>query len=508
MLPASDLLAAMLRPEFYPHPCGEIRLLQTHISWVFLTDELAYKIKKPVNFGFLDFSTLARRRHFCQRELELNRRYAPNLYRQLLPITLEPDGYALDGCGRIVEWAVEMARFADDALLIDQLEQGRFAPRWMDELALLTARFHATAEVDPPDGCFGDPQMLVDHLRDNFSVGSHADLPDSLALPALLERTLAEIERRAPLFAARQAGGFIRAGHGDLHLRNIALLDGAPTPFDGIEFNDDYRIIDVQNDVAFLLMDCAARGRPELGWRFYSRYLEQSGDYAGARLLPLFLIYRASVRGKVACLLANDAGIENVERRRLLSEAENYFRLAADYWREMIEQPKPHLYLLGGLSGSGKSHLALLGLDATAAVVIRSDAIRKRLAASYPELPLYSGEMSRLTYAAMESAAAELLAAGLPAILDATFLRRSHRDLARAVADALGIPCTTLWLDLPVAELERRIRARQTAGSDISDADVAVLHMQMREVETPTAEEAMLLDNSDCWPVVSGRAAP
>jgi Uncharacterized protein conserved in bacteria len=295
----------------------------------------------------------------------------------------------------------------------------------------------------------------------------------------------------------RRKEGYIRACHGDLHLRNIALYRGVPRVFDCIEFNEEYSTIDTMNDIAFLVMDCEARRRPDLGFRFLSCYLEQCGDYDGLRLLPLYLSYRACVRGKVACLLSQDPSLDAREREGQLAEARHYFALAAAY----AESPPPRLFAVGGLSGSGKSRLARLGCGRERAIVIRSDATRKRLARRFAHIDLYGTEMNRKTYAALFRAARKALAAGFTVILDATFLRRQDRDRIRRLAQSARVEHRILWLDVDEARLRSHIRNRIRKGGDVSDADLRVLDMQLARYRRPDEPDILFLSNAESWPI-------
>ena len=486
-----------LEPDFYPHPVGHIEMLQTHISWVFLTGKFAYKLKKPVNFGFLDFSTQEKRRYYCTEELRLNRRLAPELYLDVLPVSQKRDSFCLGDETNVVDYCLKMRQFGQQDLLSRRLEHGNFEAAWMDRIATDIAAFHVsvTAEASTKQG---SPDQLAAHIRDNLDIaGRHqGEVIDSAQLGRL--RAFAEDELRRfhnPLLR-RQREGFVRPCHGDLHLGNLTLWQGKPLAFDCIEFNEEYRTIDTMNDVAFLVMDCEARGRPDLGMRFLSRYLEASGDYGGLELLPLYLFYRATVRGKVACLSAGNTSLAASERAGKFTEAHHYFNLAASYAAPL----SPKLIMIGGLSGSGKSHLALIGCGIERAVVIRSDATRKRIAGEHAGLPLYGEAMHRLTYEAMLAAAVTALKAGWPVILDATFLGRSQRDAVRKLAAEAEVPLTLYWLDTSSDELRLRVQARSAVGRDISDADLDVLEGQLANYRRPTETGITFLSGSDRWP--------
>jgi len=494
----SSLIDAMLQPDFYPHPVRQIQMLQTHISWVFLTGKYAYKLKKPLDLGFLDFTSLEKRRIFCEQELHLNRRLAPAIYLEVLPISRTGSTYQLGNANHIEDYCLKMLQFSQDDLLDRKLDSGNFNPVWMDALAKDIARFHATAATSRAIQKFGDPHFLREHIMANLAVaemhiGTRIDNRQLAVIKQFCENFL---HKHANDIAARQQGGYIRDCHGDLHLKNMALFQGQPMVFDCIEFNDEFRMIDTMNDVAFLVMDCDARTRSDLGLRFLSRYLEFSGDYAGLALLPLYLSYRSGVRGKVACLLSDDHGIDAGEKHLQQIEAERYFNLAASY----ASSAQPRLFAIGGLSGSGKSHLALLACGIERAIVIRSDATRKRIAKDHGRIDLYGPEMNIRTYEAMFKAAKTTLAAGLSVILDATFLRLEDRKRIRQLAESENIASRTIWLDVDESSLRKHIKRRMRTGKDASDADLHVLDMQLAHYQRPQEADIRFLSSAEKWP--------
>jgi len=306
-----------------------------------------------------------------------------------------------------------------------------------------------------------------------------------------------ELLQQNEMLISRQYNGFIRPCHGDLHLKNITLIDNKPCIFDCIEFSDEFRIIDTMNDAAFLVMDCDAHGRSDLAFRFLSRYLEHTGDYAGLSLLNLYLFYRATVRGKVSTLLALEFTDEQ-KRQHCFEEARKYFYLAVNYARSK----QAELFVIGGLSGSGKSHLALLGCGIERAIIIRSDATRKRIVSDYPDLALYSREMHLHTYKAMFADARSTLAAGFSVILDATFLHPVSRQQAHELAQECSVPLHFFWLNIDRAILERQIKQRQQAANDISDADLRVLKLQLDEYTCPDEAWLEFLHASNAWPSI------
>ncbi|MDQ6973052.1 MAG: AAA family ATPase [Mariprofundaceae bacterium] len=488
----------MLQANFYPHACHNIHLWETHASWVVLTGLFAYKVKKSVNFGFLDFSSLDKRRHFCTEELRLNRQLAPQLYLDVLPISYQNHHFSLGDDKNICEYCVQMRQFADEDLLDARMQSSRFDPEWMDELAKGASAFHASAKQSKAISAFGAAGYVRQHIHAALDAATqHPEHIDPDLISALYKHTDAAISTQQKRFTQRMHQGYIRDCHGDLHLGNIAIFRNRPLIFDCIEFNPEYRAIDTLSDTAFLVMDCMARTRPDLAFRFLSRYLEYSGDYAGMPLFPIFLCYRACVRGKVACLLADDDATRSAEKEQQLRTASDYFHLAAAL---LNPAPSPCLYVIGGLSGSGKSHLALKGCGPARAVIIRSDATRKRIAAAHSDLELYGDTMTRLSYDAMYAAADTLLAAGWPVILDATFLSADERQRARDIAGNARLPFRLAWLDVPETSLRQHVLRRQKKGSDISDADITVLEQQLADYRRPTESDTHFLASADTWP--------
>jgi len=488
-------IQAFLQPEAYPHPTQFIELLQTHISWVLLTGAFAYKFKKPVNFGFLDFSSLPRRKFYCEQELRLNRRLAPDLYLEVSPVYAHAGAFSLTPTGDIVDYAVKMVQFDPSDLLDRHLNAGSFQAHWMDSLAHHIAQFHQHAEVVPPSST-SHATLLAEHIRENLRIAeqqlNHAVSRDELAkLNDFAKRELAD---QAEHLQWRGKTKHIRHCHGDLHLKNITLFRGKPTLFDCIEFNDDFRLIDTMNDVAFLLMDCDAHDRADLGFRFLSVYLESNPDIAGLHLLPLYLFYRAGVRGKVACMLADEQA--EADRAPHWSEAQHYFHLALRY----SQKNSPKLFAVGGFSGSGKSHLARLGCGMERAIILRSDAIRFSLHTQKPEEARYSTSMSQLTYQTMFDQAKAIIAAGFSVILDATFLHPQSRHELLALSEALKVPLHFFWLNVASDTLQKRVAERSAAGDDISEADLRVLKMQLQHHQPPCEPWIQQIATSDHWP--------
>lgn len=501
------LVQALTDPGRYPHEVERVEVLQTHISSVLLAGGFAYKIKKPYDLGFLDFTTLAARRHYCEEELRLNRRFSPDLYLEVVPIAGSHEAPELGGNGPAIEYAVKMRRFPPGSLLPEVMARGELAPEQIDALARDVAALHARIPVAESGMPWGDPAAIHAHARQNFDqirpllvTQAHKE-----ALNALMRWTEAEFERLGPVFAARRRTGFVRECHGDMHAGNMVVIDGRIRLFDCIEFNESFRWIDVMSEVAFFVMDMASQGRPDLGWRFLNVYLEETGDYAGLSVLRYYLVFRAVVRAKVALMGANQPGVGERERLGGWRSYEHYMELA----RRFFSPTPPLLLVMHGLSGSGKSTVAARLAEHLGAVRIRSDVERKRLFGLRPlerstGRDIYTPEATARTYGRLHELAPAVLAAGFTAILDATYLRRAERDAARAAAD--GHPVFLLACEAAPQTLRQRVAARHAAAADAAEADLRVLEMQMQRVEPPAPDEHAIAVATD-GPVDAGALA-
>jgi aminoglycoside phosphotransferase family enzyme/predicted kinase len=495
------LVSTLLNPVRYPDRVGQVRLIETHISYVLLTGRLAYKIKKAVNFGFLDFSTLELRRRYCEDELRLNRRLAAELYLAVVPVIETPDGprFGEPGDDGAIEYAVMMVEFPQSALFDRRMAQGDLLAAQIDQLADQVASFHGQAASAPPEDEVGTPATILEQTTENFrqlpaTPDDAADAADAARLQRLERWSLNEYARLEAFLARRRNAGFVRECHGDLHLGNIALVNAKPLIFDCIEFNALLRWIDVMSEVAFLSMDLAERGRPDLARRFVNRYLEATGDYAGLSCLPFYQIYRALVRAKVAGLRATQEAPP--EARQQLAVRARYL----DFAQRASEPPQRQLLLMHGVSGSGKTWVAQAVLEHLGALRLRSDVERKRLRGlpalarsdSAPGRNLYDAKTTRATYRRLEQLAREVLQAGFPVIVDAAFLRRWQRDIFRDLATLLKIPFRILSCHADPDTLRRRLVARQHSASDASEADLAILQGQLHDSDPLSeAEQAV-----------------
>ena len=457
---------------------GDVERIDTHAAHVFLSDDEAWKLKRAVWYPFMDLSDEGKRRDCCVAEVDLNRRTAPETYLGVSAITREASGaLAIDGEGAVVDWFVRMRRF-DQAGLFDRLaDAGALDRQHMENLAREIAAFHALAKPRFDKGGAAAMRWIVDDNCTELSEMSAVVPIEQVA--ALDSGSRAQLERIGDLLDARRSAGFVRRCHGDLHLRNVALIDGRPTPFDCIEFSDDIACIDVLYDLAFLLMDLWARDQPALANAVFNGYLDETGQRGGLAALPLFLSARAAIRAKVWSLELTSAGPGQVDAEHR-SEIARYLELAVAFARP----PQPRLIAVGGLSGSGKSTLAQ-GLaphvgPTPGAMVLRSDLERKRLfrVGATARLPddAYAPDVSAQVYALMRDLAAAGLAEGHAVIYDAVLDRQADREAVAQVAADLGLPFSGFWLDAPEAVLTERVTRRR---GDPSDANAAVVREQL-----------------------------
>jgi hypothetical protein len=494
--PSPDILSRSLatQPAAYPERVSRIEMLETHISWIFLAGEFAYKVKKPLDLGFVNFSTLERRRHFCEEELRLNRRLAPDLYLDVLPIGGTAENPRIGGTGTPIDYCVRMRRFPQERLLSQLVAAGELRPEHVDNLARQVAEFHARIPTAEPASRFGTPETVAEPIRANFARLDRPENAESAELIKRLrewcERELANCENE---LIARKRNGFVRECHGDMHLGNMILADEDVTIFDCIEFNPDLRWIDVISEIAFCTMDLEDRGRVDLSRRFLNAYLEWSGDYAGLVLFPLYFTYRALVRAKVAQLRREQGKLSDDESERLARELSNYLRLAE---KSTVKQ-QPFLAITHGLSGSGKTFGSQVVVEQLGAIRLRSDIERKRLAGLAPLADtlsgvgsgLYSSAFSRRTFDQLAELAAAIVKAGFPVLVDATFLKRTDRKQFRALAASLKVPFLILDFPADEATCRERIRRRTQARADASEATAAVLEHQLRIREPPDDDE-------------------
>ncbi len=501
---------ALLDPALYPHAAPVPQLIETHISWVVLAGEYAYKFKKPVRFPFLDYSTRALRRAACRTEVALNARWAPDLYLGVSELVASAAGWRLDVAGTALEPAVRMRRFDRREELDALVARAAVAPEELATLGGELAQWQAAAPAVAPDSTLGGPAAALGAAEENLAMlhaSAVAQHPQLAQLVAWVRATHAALE---PTHAARRAAGRVRECHGDLHTRNVVRWRGRLTPFDGIDFDAGLRCIDVASDVAFLCMDLERLGRADLCHAFLDAWFAASGDYAAARPLPWFLCYRALVRAKVGALRASQLTAGSPAAASAAGECTDFLGLAVRY----ATRSPGRLILTHGVSGSGKSWLAARLVTALPAIRLRADVERKRLAGlepaahtgSSPDAGLYSAVATQRTYERLADAAAALVAGGFDTIVDATFLDAAERARFAALAQAAAAPLAILDCTAPRALLEARLVSR---SGDPSEATLAVLE---RQLARPTAlaerEQRVAVTVDTAWsPDVSALAA-
>ena len=514
------LVDALCAPGFFP---GNPKIEETHISWVLLVGHDAYKIKKSVDLGFLDFSTLEARRFFCSEELRLNRRLAPQLYLDVVAIGGSPEQPVLDG-EPAIEYAVHMRRFAPSNMMDSMLARGLITPAHIDKLAAVIAGFHTML----PPASADSPHCAITSIHES-ALQNFAHLPQLLDEPADL--TMLEMVRNTsalefaicePLFRQRAAAGYVRECHGDLHLGNIVLLDDMPIPFDCIEFSAALRWIDTINEISFTVMDLLHREQPQLGWRLLNAYLEITGDYQGCAVLRFYLAYRAMVRAKITAIRASQRDSANIKKE--LKSCRNYLILA----HGCLTRRRPAVIITHGLPGCGKSTFAQLALEWLGAIRIRSDVERKRLfgltalaeSKTQINMDIYSEDATRRTYARLYELARAIIAAGYIVIVDAAFVLQTERENFCVLAQELAVPFVIASVQTDTAVMEQRLKRRSSLGNDASEADVSVLqklqlvHEPLRDHELRDAvtfinngDVAALRSADDAWRLLDARLA-
>lgn len=471
----------MLKPDVFNHPVSRLELIETHISWVILTGHFAYKIKKPVDFGFLNFSTLEYRREFCEQELYLNQRLAPSIYLDVVAITGTPENLLISGKGTPLEYAVKMSQFPQTALLDFKLSAGELTIEKIGSIARMVAEFHQTTKVASDSMKYGNGDLIFHPVIENFEqIFQQIDNESySKTLNKLKLWSESEYLRLKAIFLQRKNNGFIRECHGDMHLSNMIWLEDRPMAFDCIEFNPSLRWIDVISEVAFLVMDLQAREQPQLANRFLNSYLEITGDYAGVSVLPFYLSYRALVRAKVSALSLNQKNISST-----MHSFETYLNLASFY----SQKPAVKLIIMRGLSASGKSTISQQVADKLDAIRIRSDVERKRLfensltnnkkpgKTSKIDSGMYSTQASQQTYSKLVELASQVINTGYSVIIDAAFLKYNQREVFQQLAQKLCVPFVILEVTASPEILRQRIKSRK---NNVSDADLSVLEHQL-----------------------------
>ena len=520
--PASSLIAGHTESQVGPQTEPQIEMVETYISYIFFTGRHVYKVKKPVDYGFLDFTTLEKRRYYCNQEVKLNRRISPEVYLGVVEIRKRDSCYSVEGPGETLEYAVKMRQLPKDWAMNSLLRQGKVSAESVRRIAAIIADFHRRADTGPAITPLGDLEAVRLNVEENFTqtrkyvgVCLSQDTYDDLVGYA---RDF--MAAREGLFLRRAAEGRIRDCHGDLHTANIFLDPGAPGPgeskaggtgiIDCIEFNERFRCSDVAEDIAFLAMDLDFHGRHDLSEEFVRAYVEESGDTGALQLLGFFKTYRAYVRGKVSSFRLDDASLSNEDRDAVLSTARAYFDLAHSYIQDYPRRDytrvfsNPTLVLVAGLTGTGKSTVAQEMTRRWGLSYVSSDITRKTLAGLAPEEHrylragegIYTPDFSRLTYDAMLRQAEEYLREGLSVVMDATFRRSEERERAVEAARRLGADAWVIECFLSEEEARRRLERRFQDGASVSDGRWELYHQQQREwepvVEVPGHRHVML----------------
>ena len=501
---SNELIKALQNPTLYDHPTEAFKVLETHISWVLLTGSYAYKIKKPVNFGFLDFSSLEKRKHFCEQELHLNRRLAPSLYLDVVSIsgaiTNPVIGSAANkGSVHPFEYALKMTQFPQDGIFSTLQEKRALTSRHINELSIMLSNFHQEVKISPVNSAFGTPDSILAPVEENFhqieSQLNTLGLEYINTLHSIKEWALSSFQRLRPLIEKRKAQGFIRECHGDLHLGNITLFNNDLVIFDCIEFNPSLRWVDVISDLAFLIMDLEKRGEVAYANKLCNTYIELTGDYEGMSLLYFYKSYRALVRAKVA-VLSIDAteSIKTTETNHsLMNEFQQYINLADNY--ESV--PSRYILLMHGYSGSGKSVVSNTLVEQLGAIRIRSDVERKRLfnysandrTDSSLNGGIYTEEVTQKTYDRIVKLTATLLEGGLSVIVDAAHLKHWQRNSLLSVAESHAVPLLIVSCCATDEVLKERIETRLNEKSDASEAGIKTLKSQQQTANGLTGTE-------------------
>ena len=485
----------LANPALYPHSVKEVKVIETHISWVLLTGLYAYKIKKPVDLGFLDFSTLEKRHFYCMEELRLNRRLAPEIYLEVVPICGSQETPHLIGTGPVFEYAVKMVQFPEQSRLDKILANGMLGRNEIDDLVTKIADFHKHIAIAEQQLLFGTPEFVAQpvtenyqHIRPLLTVAKDIKRLDGLSFWS--EQTF---KIHFNDFQMRKQKGCIRECHGDLHLENIATLNGKLIIFDCIEFSEKLRWIDVISEIAFLAMDLEDRGQRPLAHRFINAYLEITGDYDSLKVINYYLVYRAMVRAKVAIIRLQQNNIDDQQRVNIFTLYNSYISLAEQY----TKLTSPTLIITHGLSGSGKSTLSEFLVEELGAIRIRSDVERKRLFMLSPNKSsnsdvkqgIYTESATEMTYQRMEDLSNNIVGAGFSVVVDATFLKYWQRNRFFVLATRLHIPFVILDLQAEVDNLKQFIIQRKIKSDNVSEADFKVLEQQIVEQEPLTIEE-------------------
>jgi uncharacterized protein len=482
-----SLIKNLISDRAFNHPTHQLELIETHVSWVILTGKYAYKIKKPVDFGFLDFSTLKKRKYFCEEELRLGQLFAPEIYLAVVPITGTIEQPQINGdTGPILEYAIKMCEFSQDNLLSALLKQGKLSITIINQLGQLIAEFHKKTPIAPKNSRFGLPHEVHAPTQQNFEqiislLKNPSDIEQIQKLKIWANKQFTKYQK---LFGQRKEQGFIRDCHGDLHLANIIFYHNKLILFDRLEFNEDLRWTDVIADLAFLAMDLSGKNQVKLAHQLINVYLQFTGDYKGLNLLAYYLSYRAVVRAKIALFRLNQKDLNDKEKLDIRNDYYNFINLAESY----TQPNKPCLIIMYGFAGSGKSTIAKKIVFECGGIQISSDIIRKQLfniplyenSHSAPYGGIYTPESTEKTYNRLLDLAKIVIKAGFNALIDATFLLYNQRIMFYNLAKLLKVPFFILHCQTNDTEIIQRIKKRRIQNKPISEANSLILQLQKK----------------------------
>ncbi len=480
------LIKALLNPQAYPHTPKKVDLIQTQMSFLLLTGDYVYKVKKPVNLGYLDYTTLGKRRFFCHQEVKLNRRLCPEIYLSVVPIVKGKGQICLEGKGKAIEYAIKMRQLPQERMMNVLLQASQVTPEMVTKVAEKLAIFHKKAKTNLEVSAFGEVSTVRKNTDENFTqtekyIGISISPQKYHHIKHYTDNFL---EKNASLFLERIKQKRIRDCHGDLHAAHICFTNGIFI-YDCIEFNDRFRYCDVASEIAFLAMDLDHYARADLSYHFITAYIQLSQDKGLTQLLNFYKCYRAYVRGKVESFKLDDPYILTTEKERILAVAQGYFGLAYHYTRQ-----RPLLFITTGLLGTGKTTLAQALSQRLGLVIISSDVTRKKLAGipltehRFDEFKtgIYSEDFSRRTYDAMLAEAEKLLSQGQSVILDASFKKRTDRLQARKIADKIGADFLVIECILDEEIAKKRLEQRLKEGT-ISDGRWEIFEPQKQDFE-------------------------
>lgn len=504
-----EILKAFQKPNLFPHATRHIDCLETHLSWIVLTGEYAYKIKKPVNLGFQDYTSLSKRKYYCELEVELNHRFSKEIYIKTMPIfgSLLDPSFKQQGNLDVIEWIIQMHQFPESAILASKAKEHSLSLTIIKKLARNIAEFHQLAKVCPLHELYGTPAHTLKQVKDNFSalkmLLSNSSILQCFSKNSSILQQINEIEALSlsqhtmlsELINKRKQNGKIKECHGDLHLNNIVLIHDNPIPFDCIEFSEDLRWIDTFNDCAFLAMDLDYCQLGSLGNYFINHYLEHSNDYEGYCLNDYFKAYRGMVRAKVSCFSIEQLiKGKSTEISHYVEEIENHLLLA----KQCLTQNHPKLWITYGVSLSGKTTATDKWILQEKGVRLRSDVIRKHLFNLNPFTvtpntmaeKIYSKEANNRVMQELYQLTSLLLKHNISVCVDATFILKEHRILFRKLAEDLNFPFSILTFPATIDELkERALMRQQSVEKDASDADLDIALQQLKIIEPLDQEE-------------------